>query len=159
MGKARLVKTRHQNIPQESKGQGSHDSDLDSSGPIISRKTEKKKIAEINNNEFTVTERNIKPTENGMKLETKESLLLDGHGRVMKEVGGKCNICGKYFEKEKLNACVVEGCENKSICEADIREFNGRKYCPRCLSDVVENHDAWVEARNKKNLRDKNEQQ
>ena len=101
MGKARLIKTRHKDIPQNLKDKDSRDPDFGESEPIISKKTEKKKIAEITNDEFTTSERRIKPTEDGMKLETKDSLLKDGHGRVMKEVGGQCNICKKYYPKEK----------------------------------------------------------
>jgi len=159
MGKVRLVKIRQQNIPQKPKDQHSHESDLEGCEPVISKKTEKKKIAEINNNEFTVSERNIKPTEDGMRLETKDSLLLNGHGRVMNEVGGKCNICKKYYPKEKLHSCSVAGCENQTVCDEHIREFEGHKYCVTSFPDVVNNHDAWAAARNKKNLRDKNEQQ
>src|SRR3989338_2974598 len=159
MGKARLVKIRHQDISKKPQSQDRQDSNHGSYEPVISRKTEKKKISEINDNEFIVSERDIKPTEDGMKLETKDSLLLNGHGLVMKEVGGKCNICQRYFPREKLHACSVGGCDNQTVCDEDIREFNGYKYCVKCFPSVVENHDAWAEARNKKSLRDKNEQQ
>jgi hypothetical protein len=158
MGKARLIKTRHQSIPQNPKAKDSHDPDFGNSESIISKKTEKKKITEITNNEFTTSERNIKPTEDGMRLETKDSLLTNGHGRVMNEVGGKCNICKKYYPKEKLHTCSVAGCENQVVCDKCIREFKGRKYCAPCFPSIVNNHDAWAEAKNKKNLRDKNEQ-
>ena len=158
MGKARLIKTRHQSIPQNPKAKDSHDPDFGNSESIISKKTEKKKITEITNNEFTTSERNIKPTEDGMRLETKDSLLTNGHGRVMKEVGGQCNICKRYYPEEKLHSCAVAGCENQTVCDEHIRKIDELEYCEKCFPGVVNNRNTWDEAKKKKNVRDKNEQ-
>jgi hypothetical protein len=157
--KARLIKTSKQNIPLKPKDQSNCDSDFDGADPIISKKTEKKKISEINNNEFTVSERHIRPTEDGMKLETKESLILNGHGSVMEKVGGRCNICKKYFPKEKLDSCSVAGCENQSACVEHLRELDGLKYCAMCYPEVVNNRDTWQAERKKKSLSENYDQQ
>jgi hypothetical protein len=157
--KARLIKVSKQDISPKSKDQNNCDSDFDGSEPIISKKTEKKKISEINNNEFTVSERHIRPTEDGMKLETKESLLLNGHGSVMDKVGGRCNICKKYFPKEKLHSCLVAGCANQSVCDEHIRQLDELEYCVMCFPEVVNNRDTLEAARKKKSLREKYDQQ
>jgi hypothetical protein len=155
--KARLIKVRKQEIPQKSSDQ--NDPDFDGSEPIVSKKTEKKKISEINNNEFTVSERHIRPTDDGMKLETKESLLLDGHGSVMDKVGGRCNICKKYFPKEKLHSCSIAGCPNQSVCDEHIRQIDEIKCCTPCFPDVINKRNTWAAERKKKSLMEKYDQQ